>query len=244
MTMSSKNYKYAAFIFLYLMNSLLSAQSYRTIYISTNKSESSIYINGKFIGQGEVKDIIQSNKIILRIIEDEKIWGAREIIDSVYLSTSDSVISRSYFFKDRIVVTSSPNDAVVYNDDEIIGYTPLSLLPDAYNLSLNKKYFKPYNLDLDDTKSKTNIELEFIGEMENEKFINTNWFKILMGSAVALGATAAYFKLKADKNYDKYQETKDTIYLDKTNRQDIYSGIALGLLQINFGVLVYYFVFD
>jgi hypothetical protein len=226
------------------MNSFLYAQNYRTIYISTNKSESSIYINGQFIGKGEVKNEILTDKIVLRIVEDEKIWGAREIIDSIYLSPNDSVVSKSYFFEDRILVTSSPDDAIVYSDDAVIGYTPLSLLPDAYNLSLKKKYFKHFILKLDETKFNTNVELEFIGEIENEKFINTNWFKVLMGSAVALGATAAYFKLKADKNYDKYQETKDKMYLDKTNRQDIYSGIALGLLQINFGVLVYYFVFD
>jgi hypothetical protein len=41
------------------------------------------------------------------------------------------------------------------------------------------------------------------------RFVGSKLFWGLITSAVALGSTAAYFKIKADKNYDKYLDTGD-----------------------------------
>lgn len=79
---------------------------------------------------------------------------------------------------------------------------------------------------------------------QRESFVESDLFYIVVGSAIAFGATAAYLKNESDKNYDKYKITGDTKYLNKTNDLDIYSGVALGALQINFGYLIYKFLTD
>ncbi|MBK7106420.1 MAG: hypothetical protein IPH62_14160 [Ignavibacteriae bacterium] len=81
-------------------------------------------------------------------------------------------------------------------------------------------------------------------KMQKESFVESDLFYIVVGSAVAFGATAAYLKNESDKNYEKYKITGDVNYLNKTNILDIYSGVALGALQINFGYLIYKFLTD
>ncbi|MBI3189020.1 MAG: PEGA domain-containing protein [Ignavibacteriales bacterium] len=57
--------------------------------------------------------------------------------------------------------------------------------------------------------------------------------------AVLSGAVAAYFKLKADNLYKDYDRTGDQSVLDKVKTYDTISGIALGVCEINLGLLTY-----
>jgi hypothetical protein len=75
-------------------------------------------------------------------------------------------------------------------------------------------------------------------------FIDTDLFLITVGSAIVFGATAAYFKLESDSAYEEYLLTDDKKLLDRTDRYDLYSGLALGALEINFGFLIYKFLTD
>lgn len=77
-----------------------------------------------------------------------------------------------------------------------------------------------------------------------ENFFTSTTFKILIGSAAVLGGISAYFKIKADKKYDEYLNTKNQSTLDEVDRLDLISGISFGLLQINFGYLIYKFLAD
>ena len=85
---------------------------------------------------------------------------------------------------------------------------------------------------------------EYINKNKTENFFSSSTFKILIGSAAVLGSVAAYFKIKADRKYDDYLQTKNRSTLDEVDRLDLYSGIAFGLLQINFGYLIYKFLTD
>ncbi|MFA7288720.1 MAG: hypothetical protein WC055_07545 [Melioribacteraceae bacterium] len=78
--------------------------------------------------------------------------------------------------------------------------------------------------------------------VKEEKFFNSTLSKALVGSAVILGGVSAYFKLKADKEFDSYKN--NTNYKSNFNTYDTISGISFGLLQINIGILIYYFLSD
>ncbi len=58
-------------------------------------------------------------------------------------------------------------------------------------------------------------------------------------AAVLSGAVAAYFKIQADNMYDEFERTGDQSALDKVKRYDTVSGIALGVCEINIGLLAY-----
>ena len=92
--------------------------------------------------------------------------------------------------------------------------------------------------------SKTVFRLyDSFGKEKEEEFVDSPWFKVLIGSAVALGVTSAYLKIQADQTYDQYLQERDKELLKKTERLDTASGITFGLLQVNFGILIYNFIF-
>ncbi len=66
-----------------------------------------------------------------------------------------------------------------------------------------------------------------IKDLVIENFFRSSTFKILIGSAAVLGGVAAYFKIKADRKYDDYLQTKNSSTLDEVDRLDLYSGSDL-----------------
>ncbi|MBI5215484.1 MAG: PEGA domain-containing protein [Ignavibacteriae bacterium] len=59
-------------------------------------------------------------------------------------------------------------------------------------------------------------------------------------AAIVSGAVAAFFKIKADNLYDEFERTGDQSALDKVKTYDTVSGIALGVCEINLGLLTYF----
>jgi len=108
----------------------------------------------------------------------------------------------------------------------------------------DKKYLFTYELKNRELPAGSNLPFGEYYNKREESFFNSATFKILIGSAAVLGGIAAYYKIRADKKYDDYLLTKNQKQLDEVNRYDLYSGISFGLLQINFGYLIYKFLTD
>jgi len=105
-----------------------------------------------------------------------------------------------------------------------------------------KDYKFTYDMNKKDFSSAQPNIFEYVNKKEN--FFSTTTFKILLGSAALLGGVTAYYKNKADKKYADYLITKNSSTLDEVDRLDLYSGVAFGLLQFNFGYLIYKFLTD
>ncbi len=113
-------------------------------------------------------------------------------------------------------------------------FQTVSLRKNGLSKSIHSKELSAYNT----------IPLDIPVKEKNEIFSESDWFKVLVGSASVFGAVSAYFKIKADNRYDDYLKSKDPKKLNEVNRFDLYSGIAFGLLQINFGYLIYKFLIE
>ena len=59
-----------------------------------------------------------------------------------------------------------------------------------------------------------------------------------LGTAAVGGILAVHFKFKADRLYDEYQETGDPGIRSDIRQYDLYSGVALGAMQVGVGVFV------
>ncbi|MCF8267743.1 MAG: hypothetical protein K9I69_06640 [Ignavibacteriales bacterium] len=81
-------------------------------------------------------------------------------------------------------------------------------------------------------------------EIQNEKesFINTELFRYLIGSAILIGTGAVYYKFQADAQYETYKKTGNSLTHQRTEKFDTISGIFSGALQINFALLIYFFL--
>lgn len=169
--------------------------------------------------------------------------------------------------KAKVEIISNKDDSMIYIDSILVGKGKVdveltkgnhsvlireallkwgqSQIKDSLNISdCEKKYIFNYELK--------NAELSFYKELpfgngyskKEGSFFSSGTFKILLGSAAVLGGIAAYYKIQADHKYDDYLESKNQSDLDEVDRLDLYSGISFGLLQINFGYLIYKFLTD
>lgn len=234
--------KNTAYIFLFVLLfgiSIYGQDCLSNVMIKTNDSKSVIYVDNKVVGNGEVTVGLSIGQHFLKVKNQELKWDAEIIRDTINVSECNKDLSFSYSFIHKYYLDSEPQDAFVYKNDKLVGYTPLFVHNGINSISLTKKDYSNQLVNLKELPASNKVVLDFTGMEKETHFTDTYWFEVLIGTAVALGATAAHFKIEADKQYDKYLETNDNKYLDETNKNDLYSGIAFGVLQVNFGYLIY-----
>ncbi len=231
--------KYYIYIVLIAFSAeLFASQNKFTINIKTNMASAAIFINSKLAGTGSAIYETERDTNFIAIKKSLNEWGKAFIEDTVIFAGSDNARDLSYNLDEDILIDSSPQDAAVKNGEKHLGRTPLFVNKNISSLLLYKKNYEPKKIFIKDEKAR-NISLSFNGKIRKESFIDSDWFPALIGSALVLGGTAAYFKIEADKTFEEYKKTMDQSLLDKTDRYDLYSGIALGALQVNFGYLIY-----
>ncbi len=165
----------------------------------------------------------------------------------------------------EVIINTNSTGSIIFLNDLLAGKGNVSLRLERgkYNLRIKEDLFK-WNQEIFDTtiiisacneikrisynfnkikpaSTLPNTLKNFKNGNNNNSFLNSNLFKLLIGTAVIFGGTSAYYKHLADENFDTYNISKEKTYLDKTHKYDLISGIAFGALQINFGILVYYF---
>ncbi|RJP66586.1 MAG: PEGA domain-containing protein [Ignavibacteriales bacterium] len=168
-------------------------------------------------------------------------------------------------FSQVTISTNSAGSIIILNDSLVgKGNVNLKLEKGEYNLRIKEDVFR-WNQEIFDTaftisncneikKISYNFKTrdlaatfpstikKFKNGNNNNSFLNSTLFKALIGTAVIFGGTSAYYKHLADENFDEYNLSGNKSYLDKTHKYDLISGLAFGALQINFGILIYYFL--
>lgn len=177
----------------------------------------------------------------IKIKSLKNIWDEKIFSDTIKINECN----KKYFFtnssKEIINLQTEPADAVVLHSNKQLGLTPLIINDDCNIFEIRKEGYKTIFVKRDEI-SNSIFRLEKIQLENSESFFKTNLFKILIGGAVVLGTVAAYFKIDADKSYEQYQITGDENFLTQTRRKDLISGISFGLMQLNFGFLIYNFL--
>ena len=202
------------------------------------------FIDDTLSGKGdELETNISKGVHKIVALEDNNRWNAKSFSDTIYVKDCNG-ISLQYTFNNEVLLNTTPQDAYVYSGDSLLGYTPLLISNLSGNLRLEKPGFESREISSDAFGKNEPIKMKFIDEPEEGQFYDTDLFKILTGSMIVLGATTAYFKLKADNKFDDYQTTGDKKLLDQTHKFDLISGITFGALQINFAAIIYFFFVD
>lgn len=145
---------------------------------------------------------------------------------------------------EEALLNSNPQDAYVFYNDSLIGNTPLFVHSNFRNLTLRKSGYDDLNISYNDITQAKIFSMIFNGKDREVSFFGKDMFKILVAGIVVLGGTTAYFKLKADNKFDEYQFSGDGALLSETRKFDLISGITFGALQVNFAMLLYYFLIE
>ncbi|MFA3781868.1 hypothetical protein ABRY23_02240 [Melioribacteraceae bacterium 4301-Me] len=223
---------------------LFAQDCFSYVSIMSNSDSALIYIDNKVMGIGEVKAKLPIGRHFLQIKENKFLWNSQTFTDTIFIKKCGEEKKLNYKFKKRVLIDSQPQNAEIIKNDKIIAFTPALIEEDTNQLKLTKKNFLQKEININALKQNGNIfYLQRVNEkLNNNNFFESSLFKMLLGTATVFGATAAFFKIKADNKYDNYLQTKDVSIYDDVKRLDLYSGIALSLLQINIGYLVYKFL--
>jgi hypothetical protein len=220
----------------------VSAQNCKAkVAVTTDLASSGIYINHNLVGNGNATLELEPGSYILTVTGEQKGWNSQSYFDTLNINSCiDTAISFS--FNKQVYLNTDPQDVYVYQDSMLIGHTPLFLPLNTPAVYLKKSGYESKEVIPGHLESHSLIKLNFTGEKRDESFFEKNIFKVLVGGIVALGGVTAYFKLKADDNFDQYQMTGDNYYLDRTHKFDLISGVTFGALQVGLGFLIYHFL--
>jgi hypothetical protein len=214
------------------------------VSIKTDIEDSKLIVDDVFVGQGNnFITELDSGKHIIHITENVWKWNSKSISDTINIY-GFNYVNLSYSFNDEKLLDTDPQDVYVFKGDSLIGFTPLLLEQPHGEYTLEKLNYLQKNISIQEIASGKKPELQFIGQEKSISFYETTLFKVLVGTALALGATTAYYKLEADKKFDEYQITGNPELLDQTNRYDVISGVTFVAMQINFGLILYLFISD
>lgn len=202
-----------------------------------------VFINDSLEFKNQFEIELSSGEYNISILEDSDRWDAKSFHNSFNIDSCETM-ELSVKFSSEILIDSDPQDAQVLAGDSLLGYTPLLLPQNFSRITLKKNGYAGKEISIDQHQSKISASLEFIGKEEKENFLSKPIAKVLFGTMIAFGATAAYFKIQADNNFDDYLKTGELKYKDRTEQYDLISGISLGLTQINFGYLIYKIFID
>ncbi len=203
-----------------------------------------IFIDDSLAGIGKnVNAILSKGQHKIVALENSDRWDSKTFIDSLNITDCNDT-TLQYSFNKKVLLNTKPQDVYVFNNDSLIGYTPLLIPMELNNIRLEKNGYESKTISYSDFGFNKPIKLNFTGEYDDGNFFDKTLFKILMGTMVALGATTAYFKLKADDKFAEYKVTGDPALLEQTNKLDTLSAITFVALQINFGTIIYLFLVD
>jgi len=232
-------------LFLFLFTpEYYSQDCFAELIIETDIERVEIFINNISVGIGNSFSIDLENGVyVVTVSENSGRWDARSFTDTLHISDCNN-IKLNYYFRSEVLLDTEPQNVYVFNKDSLIGFTPLLIPVDLEKLHLEKPGYLGKEILPDEIYSSQKIALDYIGEERKESFFEGTLFKVLIGSAILLGASTAYFKLEADKKFDEYLITGDKKLLDQTNRFDAISGTTFVAMQINFGFILYLFLTD
>lgn len=179
---------------------------------------------------------------ILIVIGASSSFYAQSNLSPAHREYNEDSIKTS--INEEVLLNSKPQDAYVFYNDSLIGNTPLFVQSNFKNLTLRKSGYDDLNISYNDITQAKIFSMIFNGEDREVSFFDKDIFKILVAGIVVLGGTTAYFKIKADNKFDEYQFSGDSGLLSETRKYDLISGISFGALQVNFAMLLYYFLIE
>ena len=212
--------------------------------IQSDIEEIFVFVDDTLAGSGKTVDINLepgSHKIVTS--ENTLRWDSRYFIDTLNIEFCED-LNLTYKFNSELLLNSEPQDVQVFSNDSLIGYTPMFIPTGFGRIRLEKPGYETTMVNSGDFNENQPVRLNFTGETIEGNFFDKTLFKVLVGSMLALGAATAYFKLEADKKFDEYQITGENELLTQTNRLDEISGVTFVAMQINFGLIVYFFLVE
>jgi hypothetical protein len=240
----------------------LSAQTGKrgVLSVSSVPAGAEVFLDSTFLGTAPLRvDSIPVGKYRLRLAyPTARSWNAFERTEEAEIS-EESETYFNYSIGSIVMVNTDPPLATVFHHRQPLGVTPLyhrSGVRLSGDLMIVKEGYKEVVLPLrPDQISYELIRLTPLdGRSSNlPEVFNSNdprdrsdrWGAYFAGaSMVGSGVLAAYWKDRANRDYDLYLRTGDNGLRESTRRLDRHSAIALTISHLSFAILTYLLLSD
>ncbi|MEM8601315.1 MAG: hypothetical protein AAGF99_15470 [Bacteroidota bacterium] len=235
----------------------LCAQDPGFLRVETNAPDATIYVNGVRSAASQVLPVPSGAATVLALVGKADTWDARRAAATVEVAPGDTVVV-PLDLPMRYRISSVPYGADVVHEGAdgtrtVLGTTPLTLdrtAPLLGALVIQRDGYATQELvpgsDFTNEQSvllrplRAEDGAEVIGLMEARP---NRWIDVAAGAlALAGGATAVYFKLRADDLDDRYRDPSspdrgDPALRQEAQRLDTYSAVGLGAMQAGLGVI-------
>ena len=230
------------------------AQEFAVVALESNAPEALVYGDSLFLGRADARWFIvpRSVRELRLIYPGGDAWSlvpARKEVDLRMADTLRVVLGFSYHY----AVHTEPFAANVLLETpdgrELLGTTPLLhyqdepvkgmllLQKDGYELKRltpGDRIWNRHEVTLDPlpTNPIAGMETELLRRPRDR------WLNVAIGGlALASGALAVHYKMKADNRYDEYAVNGDPALRRPFERYDRYALVSLGAMQAGVGVL-------
>ncbi len=220
--------------------------------VITNIDSAVIFVDSSYAGLTPLSKycLTPGTHVVCAYRRSDRSWFQKPAC-AIVVSASDTTFIVSLTLSRVVQVMSSPSGAAVVSGDSTLGITPYFFSTTAQSgiIVVGKPGYKSMTLPFDSTTSTLQASLiPTTGsiELSESTYLATNTSKDFLpvllsaSSAVVTGVAAAYYKIRADNLYADYQRNRDAATLDRVQRLDLVSGIALGASQLSLALLTYF----
>jgi hypothetical protein len=234
----------------------------RVVVVESNRSTANVFADGVWLGLASRSPFAVSDSTRRITVSPPGLdtWSIEPFRFDIANSSGDTVrvqASFPWYYKFETVPVDVRVTYVGDGGKEVLGDAPLlhvSRRPLEGVFRFEKDGFmaaeRPARTDL---WNRYLIELERSPDgmpSENRTAFASNtvsrhrWIDVAsVGTALVAGALAVHFRTKADNRFDTWKETGDPALKNEIKRLDVYSGVALGTMQVGIGVFAFRLAF-
>ncbi len=232
----------------------------RQIRIETNNLAANVFADSTWIGVASARlfEVPAGTKRISLVPSSADAWSIPSVQHSLD-SGSEEPLSLTLNFPYFYNLESIPSNAEVFARQDgkeiMLGYTPFTYSAESPlegQLYFRREGFLEREVEPgDELWNRHLVSLpmkDYSGGTTDVRMgIRTQrrkWIDIAaVGTAVTAGVLAIHFKSKANQKFDRYKETGDPGLKNDIDLLDLYSGIALGTMQVGLGVFAFRLIF-
>lgn len=230
------------------------------VAIETNHAEAFVYADSTWLGTADrsLFQIPRGTSRIILVSRVADVWSVPAISRPLSGSARDTLALHLDFpFYYRL--ESIPSGVDIYLTDgslrQHLGATPLDYVSDTPlfgELVFDQVGYISRRVEPGiDLWNRHLVLLESVEQMDpvlstrmTRSRGNTQWIDyVAIGATVVGGLLAVHYKTKADRLYDEYNETRDLALKPEVEQLDLYSGVALGAMQVGLGILAFRLIF-
>jgi len=223
----------------------------RIVDVQTNLGSANVFVDGEWMGLASKGSFSVAEDAETLVVSPHggDAWTVQAMSFDLLSAPGASISVDATFPYYYRIESVPPGASIFFGDHHSTELTPVTLErldPIAEQIEILLEGFEPAYIEPgQDIWNRTLVELRPVASMEiltENGFVvkrkNRRWINYTAATAAFIGgALSIHFRTKADNRFDDFGETGNRSLKSDIRRLDMYSGVALGVMQAGVGVI-------